>query len=161
MNRKVIIVAALALTLGGAAVAGDAISDLNMGLSKTSVFDTPAPQHADPSGSEPGNARILPRAFLGAPPLIGHEVASSLPILSSENKCIDCHDEQGEWGMEIGKGDPIPMPRSHYTDLRADDGVVHEQVVGARYNCLQCHAPQANVKPLVANTFETRTAEKK
>ena len=24
----------------------------------------------------------------------------------------------------------------------------------ARYNCTQCHVPQANVKPLVGNTFK-------
>jgi hypothetical protein len=33
----------LMLAMTGSAVSGDAIDDLNMGLSKTSVFDTPTP----------------------------------------------------------------------------------------------------------------------
>ena len=159
MKLKAIIVAALALGAVSVAIAGDAISELNMGLSKTSVFDTPAPQHADPTRAEPGNGKILPRAFLGAPPQIGHEIVSSLPIRPGDNACIDCHDEQGEWGREIGKGDAIPMPKSHYTNLRANDDVVYRRVVGARFYCLQCHATQAEVELLVVNTFPAPKAK--
>jgi len=153
MKLKVIIVAAVALGAVSIAIAGDAVSELNMGLSEASVFDMPAAQHVDPSKAEPGNGKILPRAFAGAPPQIGHSILSSLPLRIGDNACIDCHDEQGEWGRVIGKGDAIPMPKSHYTDLRANDDVVYRRVVGARFYCLQCHAPQADVKPLVVNTF--------
>jgi len=29
-----------------------------------------------------------------------------------------------------------------------------EDIAPQRYNCVQCHVPQANAKPLVANTFK-------
>ena len=45
------------------------------------------------------------------------------------------------------------MPASHYTNLRTDPGTVTGQVIGARFTCTQCHAPQADNDPPVANTY--------
>jgi cytochrome c-type protein NapB len=64
-----------------------------------------------------------------------------------------CHDNQAMMGKKI-KGQATSMPASHYTDHRADDGKMAKDLAGARYVCTQCHVPQANVKPLVTNTFD-------
>ena len=47
---------------------GDAIDELNMGLSKTSVFDTPTPAAYNYSNAKPGWNDPLPRAWENAPP---------------------------------------------------------------------------------------------
>jgi cytochrome c-type protein NapB len=56
------------------------------------------------------------------------------------------------WGKKA-KGAPTPMPPSHYTDMRNAPGTVAGKLIGSRYVCTQCHAPQASVKPLVGKTF--------
>ena len=76
-----------------------------------------------------------------------------LPITIGDNQCLECHDAQDAIGTEIAAGDPTPMPVSHYTDLRKDLAPVSDTVMGTRYTCVQCHAPQADAPPLVANTY--------
>jgi nitrate reductase cytochrome c-type subunit len=64
-----------------------------------------------------------------------------------------CHNLPDMWGKKRDKGVATPIPQSHYTDLRKAPGKVGDKVVGARYNCNQCHVPQMNASPLVGNTF--------
>ena len=35
-----------------------------------------------------------------------------------------------------------------------DDTLVTDEVVGARYRCVACHAPQTDAAPLVKNSFD-------
>lgn len=133
---------------------GNAIPDTDLGLSKTSVFDTPEPQTISYSDKFPGTSTVFPRAYLNAPPQIPHNIENFKPITASNNACMGCHNNPSMRGKEITKGMPTPMPESHYTDLRHKPGVVREQIVEARYVCTQCHVPQANVDTLVENTFQ-------
>jgi len=50
-------------------------------------------------------------------------------------------------GQPIEKGMPVPAPRSHYVQNTND-------LYMGRWNCTQCHRPQANVSPLVESTFK-------
>jgi nitrate reductase cytochrome c-type subunit len=72
--------------------------------------------------------------------------------------CKVCHDKRDTLGKtgkaEKVKGQPTAIPASHYTDHRLDTGKIGKTLVGARTVCTQCHVPQANVKPLVTNTFD-------
>ena len=62
--------AALGLIFGLTGPAfGEAIDELNMGLSKTSVFDTPTPDAYEYSDTRPGKNEWLPRAWDGIPPV--------------------------------------------------------------------------------------------
>ena len=131
-----------------------AIADTNMGLSKTSVFDTPEPPAVTYTDKFPGTSTVMPRAYLNAPPQIPHNIDSFKPITASSNACVGCHNNPSLRGKEIPKGTPTPMPESHYTDLRNKPDTVSEQLVGARYVCTQCHVPQANVEVLVDNSFK-------
>lgn len=126
-----------------------AIEDVNMGLSKTSVFDTPTPK---PFSYE-NSSEALPVAFTGAPPQIPHTIDNYLPVTTENNQCLGCHDQPAMRGGKA-KGMPTPMPQSHYTDLRRSPDKVSKQVIGSRFVCTQCHAPQADVSPLVENTSE-------
>jgi cytochrome c-type protein NapB len=131
--------------------AGEAIDELNMGLSKTSVFATPTPTPYDYSDAKPGRNDWLPRAWEGAPPQIPHRVEEYLPVVAEDNQCLDCHDRPKYIGepknTDRSTKNKSPMSRDHYADETL------EIVDGARFNCTQCHVPQSDAAPLVESTF--------
>ena len=144
---------ALALTLLCVGVqAAPAIKDDSLGLAKTSVNDSPASEKFSYSKDFPGSSTVLPRAYSGAPPQIPHNIESFLPVTAKNNACKMCHHNPAMIGKKA-KGQATAMPASHYTDQRHAPGKMSTELVGARYVCTQCHVPQANVKPLVKNTF--------
>lgn len=140
------------LALGALAVAacatslGPPVDEQQLGLSKTSVYDAPVPATFSYPAVEPDEAERLPRAFLGAPPQVPHEVETLPPITAEKNECLDCHNKPHLIGK--GKKGISPMPESHYVKVEG-----RPRPWGARYVCNQCHVPQAEVKPLVRNTF--------
>jgi len=95
-----------------------------------------------------------------------------LPITKNNNACLGCH--MPEVAKSMGA---TPIPPSHFTNFRPETKLQNGKVVKdgkvvknttdlkiakfkklnhlyqGRFNCSQCHAPQANVKPLVANKF--------
>ena len=143
----------LVMAWTGSAYAGKPIPADSMGLSKTSVFDVPTPKVYHYTETQPTQSKLLPRAYLGAPPQIPHDIYDFLPITAQSNMCITCHAQPGEWGKKRQKGTPTPIPPSHYTDLRNAPDKVTDHLINARYNCNQCHVPQTDAPPLVENTF--------
>ncbi len=142
MKRKVLLLAALA----AAGCATTAIDDAQLGLRKSSVFETVAPAPFGFEGPGAGQA-TQPLAGSGMPPMISHPVDAYLPITAKSNGCLDCHDQPQAIGKPVAKGQPASAPASHYAK-GADGKLV---LAGAKYNCMACHAPQAGVKPLVGN----------
>lgn len=124
------------------------IPDTEIGLSKTSVFDTPAPEATRLNQSDPGDRPTVPQEFGDQPPLISHGIGEFLPVTFEENQCIACHEVE-----EKEPGEPTPIPSSHYVDLRSAPGVKGDEIVGARYNCANCHVSPGENEPLVGNTF--------
>lgn len=141
------------LVTGGLAVAAgnNGIEASNMGLSKTSVFDTPTPEHFSYADTKAGKSKLLPRAYPYIPPQIPHKIDSYLPVTAEDNQCLDCHDKPNLIGKK--NTSKIPMSREHYVDLRATGDEMQGDIVGARFNCTQCHIPQSGAPPLVENTF--------
>jgi len=104
--------------------------------------------------------------------MIPHSVEGLLPITKNNNACLGCHMPNVAKGVGA-----TPIPPSHFVNFRPQtkigkngavvkEGkavkntsdvkvVIHKQkkLYQGRYNCSQCHAPQANVKPLVKNNF--------
>lgn len=153
MKRKIVSAGIVLLAVGLSGAAGaDAIDDLNMGLSKTSVFDTPTPKPYQYNKSKAGKSKVLPRAYKGVPPLIPHKVSTYLPISPEDNQCLECHDKPNLIGKKNTK--KSPMSRDHYIDPRTGGDKMASEVVGARFNCTQCHVPQSSAPPLVENTFK-------
>lgn len=131
------------------------IPDSQIGLLKASLTDTPTPPDYTANQGEPGETQPLPRPYPTAPPVVPHNVLDFLPITKGENSCMDCH--------AIAKrvpGEPIPMPKSHYTNFRSSPPIVAEKPVGARYDCVACHVGRTDAPPLVGNTYSPPSAGK-
>jgi cytochrome c-type protein NapB len=154
MNRIVLLIVLIALTPIGQA--DEPIPADEMGLEKSSVFDVPVPASFSYNESFPGTVENLPESFPGAPPQIPHTIDLFLPVTRENNLCLGCHDYQ-QFRDQKEKVLTTPMPASHYTDLRSAPDKIAQQVEGARYVCTQCHVPQAEVKPLVENSFQGLT----
>ena len=149
MKTTVILSLAAVLATGCSTSAPTApIPDTSLGLSKGSVFDVPTPPAVKANESNPGEAPLLSRPYVIAPPRVPHAVADFLPITQKQNACLDCHAVK-----EKKQGNPTPIPPSHYTDYRHAPDRVGVQVAGARYVCVSCHAAKTGAPDLVGNRF--------
>ena len=119
------------------------IADSQIGLSKVSVFDVPAPDPVNEREIDPDDAIAIGAAYDGSPPLIPHAIADLLPIVLDGNDCLDCHDD----------GDAKALSPAHYTDLRAAPGEVRSEIAGARFVCVSCHVSQTTAPELLENDF--------
>jgi cytochrome c-type protein NapB len=154
--------------------ASNAISDTELSYRNVPLegdATTPELKYVD---NAPGSGKKFKRAFQDAPPMIPHTVDGMLPIMRNNNACLGCH--LPNVAKSVGA---TAIPPSHFTNFRPDtkvakDGsVVKDGKVVAntsdvkvakfkklnhlyqgRFNCTQCHAPQADTKPLVANKFQ-------
>ena len=156
------------------------VSEEVLGLRKTTLFgEDVKPPVVKEDRPAPGAAPRFERAYVNAPPMIPHSVEGLLPITAKNNQCLNCHMPDKAKGVGA-----TPIPPTHFTNYRPDtvykDGklVKEGKVVGlkgdigntsdiklakskklnhlykGRFNCSQCHAPQANVDVAVANTFK-------
>jgi len=87
----------------------------------------------------------IPRNFQKQPPLIPHSI-KGYNITQNFNKCMDCHSK--ERAEETGA---TKVAKSHYLD-REDKK--QSNISPRRYFCMQCHVPQFDAKPLVANIYK-------
>jgi len=143
------------------------IEATQLGYRKASLDGDVVTPEAKYSDAAPGTSKRFKRAFQDAPPMIPHSVDGLLPITKDNNQCLGCH--MPEYASAMGA---TPIPPSHFTNFRPDSSYalkgentsdmgdlkhVHvkkqDTLYQGRYNCSQCHAPQANVKPLVGNKF--------
>jgi cytochrome c-type protein NapB len=148
-------------------VAKPTITEANLGyrgtddLLKEDVIPPKVEYHSAP----PGASKKFKRAYQDAPPMIPHSVEGLVPVTKENNACLGCH--MPEVASMMGA---TPIPVSHFTNFRPKTAVkgdkiikngkvvkntsseklenvsiqVHDQKLYAgRYNCTQCHAPQA------------------
>lgn len=150
MRKTVLLSAVLAslLSLPAFAVEDQAIPDDSIGLSKTSVYDVPDPTVYKYGGGDPGTNKRAVRSYNTAPPMITHSIKDMVPITRRSNLCKDCHVQPEMIGQKLEVGMPVPTPASHYVNVKKG------QLYMGRWNCTQCHAPQAKVEVLVQNTFK-------
>lgn len=139
-----IVVIVLAVT--GLAIAEEQIPDKDLGLSKTSVFDTPEPQAFIFDGAAPA---IPPMNALEVP-VIPHPIRYFEKITVERNRCLKCHLLPDDIGAAVASDEPTPIPASHYVSDPA--GGEEPQLAGDRWVCTQCHVAQADTEPLVENT---------
>jgi len=157
------------------------VTEEELGLRKVDLYKEDkdvVPVKTDYSRPAPGTAPKFERAYLNAPPMIPHSVDGLLPITQNNNQCLGCHMPDVAKGMGA-----TPIPATHFTNYRPTtvykngELVKEGKVVGlkgdignvgdikiakvkklnhlyqGRFNCSQCHAPQAKVDTDVANTF--------
>lgn len=145
------------------------VSEESLGLRKTDLYSEKSETFGDEAKynkNVAGAGYKIQRAFQDAPPMIPHDVEGMLPITISDNQCSGCH--MPEVASSMGA---TPIPSSHFTNFRpksvaqsgnntssanlSDISIKAEsKLVGARYNCSQCHAPQSGDALAVENTFE-------
>ena len=154
----------------------------DLSLRKTDINDESKakPIDAKYNAAAPGSAKPFERSYENAPPLIPHSVDGLLPITIKNNACLGCH--MPDVAKSMGA---TPIPESHFTDFRPKTEVKDGKIIKdgkavkntsdvkvakfkklkklnpARYNCSQCHVPQANVKPLVKNNFKPEFTDDK
>lgn len=144
-----LVLAAISFTVPVSAVQDQEIPDDSLGLSKTSVFDDPSPAIFEYGSADAGSiGKRSERSYMTAPPMIPHTIVDMVPITLEANLCRDCHVQPGLIGQKLTLGTPVPAPVSHYTDVKAGE------LYMGRWNCVQCHAPQAKVNVLVKSTFK-------
>ncbi len=85
------------------------------------------------------------RAYTMQPPTIPHKI-DNYQLDRNANKCLSCHSRSRTPETQA------PMVSvTHYMDR---DNNFLADISPRRYFCLQCHVPQAEVKPAVESTFE-------
>lgn len=86
----------------------------------------------------------MPRDYVQQPPLVPHKV-EGYEVTANFNKCMDCH----AWSRYQESG-ATKVSLTHFKDR---DGGELSNISPRRYFCMQCHVPQTDAKPLIANTF--------
>jgi len=156
------------------------ISESSLGLRNSDLFmekTEKTPSKTNYSQSYPGTSVKFKRAFQDAPPMIPHNLEGILPITINSNQCLGCH--MPDVASSMGS---TPIPVSHFTNFRPlttilKDGSLaksgkaigntsseslenvsieeNTKLIGARFNCTQCHAPQSDGE-IRKNNFEAK-----
>ena len=84
------------------------------------------------------------RAYPDQPPIIPHSI-EGYQLSVNTNRCLSCHKR--ELTQESG------APMISVTHYMTREGQMLADVSPRRYFCTTCHVPQADVRPLVGNTF--------
>ncbi|MCI5540204.1 MAG: nitrate reductase cytochrome c-type subunit [Campylobacter lanienae] len=126
-----------------------AVEDTQIGLRNVSLEDELNVKNPAIAwkGDSPGSNELFERSYENAPPLIPHSLDGLLPITIESNACLSCHDVGVAKDMGI-----IPAPQSHYMYLST--GKKTKELNKERFNCVQCHVPQADAEPLIKNNFK-------
>ena len=136
MKARILTLAAAvaAVALIGACSSPQPVDIDSMSLEKTSPFATPSPKPFTMNGG------LYRETQYGMPAMIPHDV-KNFRITKDSNPCMMCHADTAKIGAKKVKGEPVAMPETHWTTV---DGkkVMHP----SRYECLLCHAPQAEVE---------------
>jgi len=142
----------------------------SLSLNDNETIGTPGTKY---STAIAGTSTKIPRAFQDAPPMIPHDTEGMLPITQDNNQCISCHVDSAPYDKTIPS-----VPVSHMTNFRpASFAATGENTSSenqsnvsikklthlyqGRFNCSQCHAPQAtNVKLITNSQFEAKFTSK-
>ena len=157
------------------------VTEEALGLRKVNLYkeDTAEPVAGDFSRPAPGASTKFERAYVNAPPMIPHSVEGLLPIKQGNNQCLGCHMPEVAAAVKA-----TPIPVSHFTNYRPETVLKNGELVKegktvgmkgelgnvsdikiakakksdklyqGRFNCSQCHAPQAKIDTVVGITFE-------
>ena len=158
MNKNKLAAAGLAAVM--LLVCATAIAETNipkettedeLGIRKESLYDEEKvkPVHGEYTTTQPGESKIIERAFENSPPLIPHDITGMLPIDKSNNTCMGCHMPEAAPGSGA-----TAIPKSHLVNLQTGE-YLKGKLDLMRYNCIQCHVQQVNLTPPVKNMFKS------
>ena len=158
-------------------VAKPTVTEESLGLRKTGLYGetTTTSSKTEYINTAPGESTTFKRAFQDAPPMISHSVEGMIPIKIDSNQCLSCHMPK-----MAAMVNATAIPKSHFTNFRPSTHMIDGEIVksgrviqntsseqlenvsisrqgdlvGARFNCTQCHAPQSQGNLAVENNFE-------
>ena len=128
------------------AIAGDKVASLR----GDHELDKPAKAIAKKKQKKSGDG--IARNWKLQPPSIPHDIAKDRITLKG-NTCMKCHSK-----ANAEKEKAPPVSESHFVTR---DYKILDKLSSRRYFCNQCHTPQADVDPLVENTFEVNDMDNK
>ena len=133
------------LIVAGAAVALTVAGSLAAAQVRTLRGDNPidALSAFTPQKYQEKSATGFHRSWETAPPMIPHSY-KPFKITRELNACAYCHVRDHEWMKAPKAGD------SHFKRVKGGAAPVLDM---RRYFCLQCHAPQHAIEPIVRNTY--------
>lgn len=149
MCKKILILSIIGLLSLFNVAAKDPKSSEEIGIRKVPLNDEKSltlNKYEFPA-EEPGTSTRYKRAYDNAPPQIPHSTEGLFPITKDNNACMGCH--MPEVAADVGA---TPIPESHFYNFRKREP--SEQLVQARFNCNQCHVPQAKGNAPIANNFK-------
>jgi cytochrome c-type protein NapB len=141
-DARAFLVAGLAFTVGTAALAQMSSIRIIPPLTGQAL-----PMEVFPSNPIPrwtvDDVRQM-RAYPDQPPVIPHSI-EGYQLSVNTNRCLSCHKRE----FTQGSGAPM-ISVTHYITR---EGQMLADVSPRRYFCTACHVPQADVAPLIGNTF--------
>ena len=154
--KKIALMAASLALLASCGIA-KTIDDAKFGLRGDLNNDDVKSRNIEWKQAAAGESKLIERSFENAPPMISHDISDFGEITKDNNACLSCHLPD-----VAAARNATPVPKSHLIKMenQKDLGGALSQ---ERFNCTQCHAPQADAKPLVKNNFKAdfRTADSK
>lgn len=150
MCKKILVAGLVALSMYSLNAAPGKTSE-EIGIRKAPVNDEKAVvlnKYEFPS-EEPGSSKRYQRAYDNAPPQIPHSTEGLFPITKDNNACMGCH--MPDVATDVGA---TPIPESHFYDFRKKMMSKNGELVQSRFNCNQCHVPQAKNSAPIANNFK-------
>lgn len=139
-SRRLTVVMAILLAAG--LLAGNALAQFVPELSGPS--DPMENVQADPIPRWVTDDVRQMRAYPEQPPVIPHSI-QGYQLSVNTNRCMSCHNR------EFTQGSGAPM--ISVTHFMTREGQMLADVSPRRYFCTACHVPQADVSPLIDNTF--------
>jgi cytochrome c-type protein NapB len=135
--RRIAVALALVAAFIGAAIAVDTTDRMR----GAPITDTTAP----PPITNPDNSDVRrQRAYAMQPPVVPHKI-EGYQLDKNANRCMMCHSRT--------RTQESQAPMISVTHFQDRNGNFLAELSPRRYFCLQCHVPQADLKPLVANRF--------
>ena len=154
MNKSItILLATLGLILSQPALAQQDTSRVQTLRGADAAATDQAPPERPYAGKAPGSQKLVARTFSTQPPVIPHSIEGFEEVTLQNNPCISCHGPDNYKNVKAPK-----VADSHFKNR---DGKMLPTISAARYECMACHVPQADAKPLVENTFRGDAAAKK
>jgi cytochrome c-type protein NapB len=135
--RRTAVALALVAACIGAAIAVDTTDRMR----GAPITDTTAP----PPMTNPDNSDVRrQRAYAMQPPVVPHKI-EGYQVDKNANRCMMCHSRT--------RTQESQAPMISVTHFQDRNGNFLAELSPRRYFCLQCHVPQAELKPLVNNRF--------
>ena len=135
--RRTAVALALVAACIGAAIAVDTTDRMR----GAPITDTTAP----PPITNPDNSDVRrQRAYAMQPPVVPHKI-EGYQLDKNANRCMMCHSRT--------RTQESQAPMISVTHFQDRNGDFLAELSPRRYFCLQCHVPQAELKPLVNNRF--------